>query len=477
MDALRETYWKLPKKPNEPGEMTRERFEREQIIPRWTQHVRENWRSNWPSEVDLLVSLVGFSPNTTLYCYQALRPDSLLLVHTKESTPSVDIIGAAVDLPASKFHRVSVDGAADALSIYKVVHELLEIRDEGAGAAIFDVTGGTAVMSAAAALAAWQLDLPLCYLESERPEGEVIPGSQRLCVLESPSALLGVDLAKDAHRLLAEGSFRAASMAAAELEGRGRMAHRGRFLKRLARLYEVWSALDLEGITEAAAELEVERAFWPSFLSGEEQERLDEQLKFALRVAKRDPVAQLENHFVLGEHYRAQGRHEFAAMLYYRAMEGAFVQRLERIAPDLFEGERFVRDRVPKEVLARFKAVATELQGKSNYDSHELHARLGFLDSAVLLYAYDDALLSKGEVNDIEGLGHLRTLADVRNRSPLAHGSQPVGEKDVWVLCQKSLGFLRALERLDAPERLDDTRAKCFDVRYRRLAFLKPTEP
>ncbi|MFD0591991.1 hypothetical protein ACFQZ4_04970 [Catellatospora coxensis] len=48
-------------------------------------------------------------------------------------------------------------------------------------------------MSAGAALAAAQLDLAMCYIDSDfDPEmRQALPGSERLCVLPNPTALFG----------------------------------------------------------------------------------------------------------------------------------------------------------------------------------------------------------------------------------------------------------------------------------------------
>src|SRR5438128_1359601 len=67
----------------------------------------------------------------------------------------------------------------------------------------------------------------------------------------------------------------------------------------------------------------------PGSLAG----RLREQLRFVDSLVEGEGPPSMLNFYLLGLHYKSLGRHDFAALLFYRTIESAFAQRLGRIAP------------------------------------------------------------------------------------------------------------------------------------------------
>ncbi len=159
--------------------------------------------------VELLVSLAGFSPGTTVVTYEVLRPQHVLIVSGVETEQFVDVIGEhlvrAGRLTSSQFRQATCD-PTNPLEIYQIVRKAIEdlesdrrestsTREAGSRwlPAMIDITGGKKVMSATAALAAGQLDLPLCYLDGDfdRELKQPQPGTERLLLLDAPSKLFG----------------------------------------------------------------------------------------------------------------------------------------------------------------------------------------------------------------------------------------------------------------------------------------------
>lgn len=56
---------------------------------------------------------------------------------------------------------------------------------------------------------------------------------------------------------------------------------------------------------------------------------LEQQLIFLDRLVQREQSALLLCFHILDDHYRAIGRHDFAALLSYRTIEGCLVERLK----------------------------------------------------------------------------------------------------------------------------------------------------
>jgi hypothetical protein len=139
---------------------------------------------------ELLVSLMGFSPETTVLATVFIRPQRLVIVASQNAEPYCE---QCVDFLVE--HRLLAREAVSVQFVDPTDHRVLygTLCDELAatsGSRLVDLTGGKKIMSAVAGFAAWSLGLPVCYLESRayneqtrRPE----PGSEELFILESPA--------------------------------------------------------------------------------------------------------------------------------------------------------------------------------------------------------------------------------------------------------------------------------------------------
>jgi hypothetical protein len=163
--------------------------------------------------VDLLISVCGFAATPTLLTYELLRPRRLLVLRSQDATDSVNLIGRYLvgggRLDFEAFQHETVD-SSDPLDMYAKIAKWLGGRD--GRFAVIDITGGRKVMSAAAALAAWQLDLGLTYVENQfDPETrQPLPGQDRLVMLDNPTTLFGEQEMARALETFRSGAFEAA---------------------------------------------------------------------------------------------------------------------------------------------------------------------------------------------------------------------------------------------------------------------------
>jgi hypothetical protein len=311
-----------------------------------------------------------------------------------------------------------------------------------------DITGGKKVMSATAALAAWQLDLPLCYIDSDYdPEmRQPTPGSERLLFLNNPSTLFGVQAMAGALHLFGSGAYEAAWARFHELSERLSQPGKARFLRDLSGLYRAWCDLDLAGLP-AQIEAVEKRLADPAALgpaAAPTAERIRRQLDFLRTLRPDNHLPMLLSYYLLGLHYRELRRHDFAALLFYRTIEGCLQKRLELKYPG-FRCDRpdyALIDPDPQGLLRRYNEAAG-LVGPGHQEA-ALPRRLGFMNSAGLLWTLEDDLLRRAGAKTPDALRHLQRLADVRNRSVLAHGFQSVAEDDSRLLQAQALLFLRA---------------------------------
>ncbi|HEV2257550.1 MAG TPA: hypothetical protein VGS06_30830, partial [Streptosporangiaceae bacterium] len=156
------------------------------------------------------------------------------------------------------------------------------------------------------------------------------------------------------------------------------------------------------------------------------------------RLGAGDRNAKLLWFYVLGQHYQRLGRHDFAALLFYRTIEGCLTERLTqrypRLSPDRFEWSSLDD---PPGTRQRYAALNRRLGGQGGAPS-----RLTLTSSALVLAAENDELARRCGLADVPSLSRLRDLARMRNTSVLAHGFQTVTGHQAKALHQQALDLL-----------------------------------
>ncbi|WP_459803801.1 hypothetical protein [Herbidospora sp. RD11066] len=365
---------------------------------------------------------------------------------------------------ADVLHRMC--NPTDPREIYRIVKEELHQIGDASPYAVIDITGGRKVMTAAAALAAWQLRLDIGYVDSDfDPElRRVVPGSDRLLLLDNPISIFGDQEMQATLELFRTGAFAEAARRYGELATTLHEPARARFMKTLAELYRAWCDLDLEHLPGHMAAVRDLLDHERSLLAPDTVRRIEEQLGFLDRLHAGDPMAFVLCFYVLGLHYLEIGRLDFAVLFFYRVIEGCLAGRLESRA------EGFHCDKPDYSLLTGdADALIAECQtiwgGLGRADSPvTLPPKVALMWAAVLLTALGDPLITKAGLAGTKALSHLDRVVGARNRSVLAHGHKRVTEDQMRELQAKAKLVLRAY--LKGQER--DADALCA-----RLTFLR----
>ncbi|HEY6790917.1 MAG TPA: hypothetical protein VI365_26775, partial [Trebonia sp.] len=318
-------------------------FQLDELLGDIVARTREHSAAALPGHgIDLLVSLSGFSPMGTILTYHLLQPRQLLVIGSEETKGSINVIADALVkdglLRYANFNHEQCD-PTDPLSIYRLIKARLDqlaTASRRRPTAVIDITGGKKVMSAAAALAAWQLDLPLCYLDGKWSPRlrQHLPGEDRLLMLPNPAALFGDQEMDRARALFDDGSFDAAGRRYAQLAESIPEPAKARFMAALSWLYQAWCDLDLDDIPARAARVRAALDGVDHVTSSAFRADLAQQLAFLERLTGGENTADLVLCFaVLGRFYLDRGRKDFAAMLFHRAVEGALVHQLTSRVP------------------------------------------------------------------------------------------------------------------------------------------------
>lgn len=417
--------------------------------------------------IPLLISMSGLTPLPTILAYDVLRPKHLLVIYSEKAAGAVDVIGDHVvgpgQLKASQFSHVPVD-PTDPRIVYQVINEYLARFNPADGRVILNVTGGKKVMSAAAALAAWQLDLELCYLDGEVEDaiGSVIPGYQRLLLLDNPISIFGEQEMGRAAELFNAGAFDSASRRYLDLSERLAAPAAARFWKSASELYRAWCDLDFEALSPLIENMERALADYRGPLPADVQRQISEQLKF-LRCLDSTNASRLDlmlAFHLLGDHYTAVGRHDFAALLYYRTIEGCLAWRLE----NKYAGFRCDEPdySLLGEVGEEYARVSAGMPGKES----GLPAKVSLVEAAKLLVALKDGFAVATQLAKGSGIVSLASLAATRNHSILAHGFKQIAPSDSQKLGERAAFFLKKLWELERPsDNLDELRLNLAFVR------------
>jgi hypothetical protein len=441
-----------------PADQAR-RYRLEVVLPATVDRVVAN-SSDVPREpVDLLVSLSGFSPETTILAFKLLKPQRLMIVSSREARASIDVIQQVLNLPLSRLYPEDCN-PTDPMGIYQSVQKAAALASNGEGPArvIIDITGGKKVMSASAALAAAQLDLPLCYVNGDfDPEmRQSLPGTERLVIVPNPTALFGDRQLDAALAALRHGAYAAAHAGFAEVAEVAYEPARARVLRDLSAVYQAWCDLDFKRLAGHATVMRARLADAGYRLPGSLAGRLREQLRFVDSLVEGEGPPSMLNFYLLGLHYKSLGRHDFAALLFYRTIETVFAQRLGRIAPGFRgKGAKYdLFDIALAELTGRYASIASVIYRR---DISALPYDVGLMDGALLLAALSDPIATELGLSDLKFLNYLKTTVDARNDSVLAHGMRTVEPDYCRKLENLALRCLRAFWKLEqGAEKLDE---------------------
>jgi hypothetical protein len=281
-------------------------------------------------------------------------------------------------------------------------------------------------------------------------------------MLDNPTKLFGDRQMEAAELELRHGTFGAAYRRFKSIAETSPTPARARFGCDLASLYQDWSDLDFERLGVSAAAMRV-RLRDNSYRTGPDLERrIRAQLVFLEGLAREtDGESLMFTFFLLGRHYQGHGRHDFAALLYYRMLESLFELRLKEHGISCSKPNWEQASADLDGFAERFRDLSETVFDR---EFRGLPFKVGMVESAILLKAVDDPMLPLFGLDKVPALKHLRSMSEARNSSVLAHGKTTVAP----TLCEKlgnyALQALRAYWKLAQSDQEIDRRIEelCF---------------
>jgi hypothetical protein len=450
------------------------RFYFREIMPKIRQALEttENHVRLAGQEFETLVSLMGFSPETTVICTLILRPRKLVVVYSREANDLFDLAmrylldNNILTLPNIKYSEVDSFDPAD---IYKRLSELIPRQ----GTRVFDVTGGTKLMSATAGYLAWEHGFSLCYLDGQwdpKIGAAGLEQSSQLRLYNNPSEQQGYEIRGHGTELYHHGNFVAARKAFEEARHRitdSAFEHLG---IALCNCYSSLADLDRAQLSKDLDELRRTLAFGNVRNLYHGRLEMERHLSALDRIATSSQPGQVDQMALaavfleLAEVYQRQERHDFASLLIYRSMEALVEMGLLKVNPT------FKMDDPDYTLLGDPSTLAAK--------SDSLQKKARGLPPTVGLQAGFTLLMVLEKVN-VEAFGKLRPeevvrkvggYASKRNKSVLAHGTSTLTREDSHGLLSAASTLATAILGEEAAQ-FDRLR---YDLRPRQLSLVKP---
>jgi len=408
------------------------------ILPSLLEHLEslDHHRALRDRGYETLVSLMGFSPETTIISTSVLRPQRLVVLASRNTMRSYDrahavLLERGVLAPSSMF-LVPID-PTDHTDIYAKMREHL---DDG-GRHIVDVTGGKKVMSATAAQGAWEMNLPLCYVESPRYDPQLrrpVPGFEELIVLPNPSeerARMLRNRALDTYASKLFAAARDAFRTSQHVQADNSLDELG---LALSDCYIAWADLDrnslelkCRALRAIIAQPRIARLLPPRL-------DLDSHIGALEAVASGESLALIATFLELADLYADQGRADFACLLAYRAMEA-----LVALGFSMATEGRFKMHDPDYSLLGDVDRIRSDYValsgGLHRRPDSDLPGRLTFVAGFALL-CLTQQLHERMPVNKgmNKCVAHMAGMSERRNRSILAHGTHSLGSADCATL-------------------------------------------
>lgn len=399
------------------------------LIRPWLEEQNDGLKLN-ERKYSTLVSLMGYSPETTVHSAIILRPKKLIVVYNEDvkasAVPAVEYLLNEKIITAFDLEMLAIE-AFNPVNIYDQILAKIPSSEN----MVFDITGGTKIMSATAGALAWERNLSLCYLNGswDPQKGAAgLTGTSKLTIFENPSRSRGYRYRLDALASYERGNYISARDRFSESI---KLIDQSNFDLLGLQLCDCYGALvdfDREGMPKKINKLNDTLSFGGIRRLYENKVDFETHID-ALRKFTEKPVnlmATAAAFTVLAGSYATQRRFDLAGLLSYRAMERFIEIGLLEFAPEFKMSDPKWGLITDDESQLRMSYAKLSSSGKDILPDKVT------LISGLLILSVLDADLGERfrNLKNGDAVNLLMSLANKRNRSYLAHGVNNLDEDD-----------------------------------------------
>ena len=423
-----------------------------ETLPNFKKKCQENTQLG-SKKCDLLISLLGFSPETTVLATAALQPKELIVITSDEALEQghyklLDDMIRKFNLLESRLMRYENLNILNPQQIYASV-----ARHANKQNVFVDITGGTKIMTAAAAQAAWENNAQSCYIHSKFDNRKKLPvsGTEQLLLLENPSEAKakawrnkGIDAWKSRNFSMARDAFETSEQLNPDPSF-------DEIAQQLCTFYEYLFNFDVKKLEEPLKEIK-------KTIAKTAMEKILKRNNFRIQLQnlielfdKPDPLADSNTKIAaflsLAQEYSKLGRYEFAGLLAYRAIEELVDVGLRQLSK---EGNFDRKEPKYENLTDNFK----ELEEKFlDLCGNRLPPRVALADGYALLIIlkpeqYENVF--EGEkMKPARVLKKISGICSSRNQSILAHGNNPLGETNFQAINNLAKSIYKIITKED----------------------------
>jgi CRISPR-associated protein (TIGR02710 family) len=381
------------------------------------------------AKYDGLISLLGFTPDTVVLAYKFAKPETFVVLHTKETEKFLETVVNYTQAPLSSFfHEPFMEDPS--IDIYRALESALKRFPKGSRIAI-ELTGGKKTMGGALAVASGILDIDQLYIDYKeympkfrKPK----PASTYIHLVENPMRLsvdlfggIEIDRATEFFNVGKYDISQALFQQAGERMANPRVAE---ICTELSRFYSLWNAFDFSTAATLSSALFDQVLRFSDQLTSRFKVNLSvlkNQISTVQRLAANDKTALLWNFYFAAERHEKNGQNDIAALLYYRTMEDVFDNAIKDIHPgfDRSNPDYTLLEIDNDKLNSSFFAYRKTVFRKDN-PVEELPSPLAMFDTLCLLGALEHHLSKTIRAPRVAN------IATVRNLSIYAHGMRPM---------------------------------------------------
>ncbi|MCD8148454.1 MAG: TIGR02710 family CRISPR-associated CARF protein [Clostridiales bacterium] len=460
--------WQRMERQTDQQRQQAEQFYKEELMPLIEKEFIRRNREKALEKTEYMILSVGTSFEPLVLDIRLMQPRRIFFLYTKKSE---EIIRKVVDycgLDAMSYGKQEIN-ETNSLDIYRAIKDIY-IKWERPSKIYLDITGGTKVMSAAAAMTGTVLNVQLVYVGSEhylaalrKPE----PGLETLNLISNPIEVFG-DLEKEkAYALFDRFNYAGARERLEKLREAvpdPQIRQEISFACDLAEAYEHWDALEFPesygSMRKLTGELRRDMQLNSHFILADFIDDLEEQEAILKNLSRITELIQKKNHteilrnpqyivplmftmYVNAEIRCRQEKYDMATLLLYRLMEmieqrrlilyNLYVSRMDyqhihydlARQPELKETNEEARLNYFR---TRVSDTKTELFKKNG--SRPLPEQVSLLEGFIMLHALQDAILPTEERAAQAMLKRIRAMVYLRNNSIFAHGLGAIPKVD-----------------------------------------------
>ncbi len=364
-----------------------------------------------------LITVVGYSTDPPKMFIKAIQEtgvlERVLFIVSQESEEKLDEILRATGFPSSKTDKYKLKSKTDTETVFDGISKFVSECNTKEHILI-DATAGSKPMTAGAYLAASSLDIDVMYADYNEYDAEkrkpIPEKGQFVATLKNP--LNEKKAFESALHSMNHGRFRQAEEIFDNLAKKNTSStHVYNLYKNIALAYALWDEFWLD---DAVGKFDA---------IFENTESLKKNIVDAMQ---KNYLALKEKQLPLIFFANAQRnmelqKYDFAALLYYRAIESLCTVIL---CDNKVQCSEVEWDTIPAEVKEKYKNTRTEIFPEEANKEIELRPKIALLDQVMLAFSYNSNIFSSvGEIKRI------KDVSQTRNESYLIHAEKPISQE------------------------------------------------